>query len=170
MICPRHEETRKVAAIVRQRLKTEGAIGAADHVVIVLRRMDLGSESYRDLLHYAPGRVIGFHTRTSGGFKPGERWKVRETNCETVTLERDGKIRQFKPSAKAKWDVLVPSTMRRNAKSGIKRLPADAGRGPSYLSRFGLCTRLLPRRRGCCGLQREKQAAIPKCCIPRPFF
>jgi hypothetical protein len=107
MICPRHEEARKVAAIVRQQLKAEGAIGAADHAVTVLRRMDLGSESYRDLLHYAPGRVVGFHTRTSGGFKPGKRWTVRETNCETVTLERDGKIRHFKPAAKGKWDVLA---------------------------------------------------------------
>jgi hypothetical protein len=36
---------------------------------------------------------------------------VRETNCETVTLEHNGKVRQFKPSAKGKWDVLVSSTM-----------------------------------------------------------
>jgi hypothetical protein len=36
---------------------------------------------------------------------------VRETNCETATLERNGKVRQFKPSAKGKWDVLVSSTM-----------------------------------------------------------
>jgi conjugative relaxase-like TrwC/TraI family protein len=112
MICPRHDEARKVAAIVRQQLKTEGAIGAAEHAVTVLRRMDLGPESYRDLLHYAPGRVVGFHTRTSGGFKPGEKWTVRETNCETVTLEREGKVRQFKPSDKGKWDVLAPSTMK----------------------------------------------------------
>jgi conjugative relaxase-like TrwC/TraI family protein len=111
MICPRHEEARKVAAIVRQQLKAEGTLGPADHAVTVLRRMDLGSESYRDLLHYAPGRVVGFHTRTSGGFKPGERWTVRETNCETVTLERQGKVRQFRPSAKGKWDVFASSTM-----------------------------------------------------------
>jgi hypothetical protein len=120
MICPRHEEARKVAAIVREQLKTEGAIGVADYVVTVLRRMDLGSESYRDLLHYAPGRVVGFHTRTSGGFKPGERWTVRETNCETVTLERDGKIRHFKPSAKGKWDVLVSSTMQVSAGDQVR--------------------------------------------------
>ena len=36
---------------------------------------------------------------------------MRETNCETVTLESNGKVRQFKPSAKGKWDVLVSSTM-----------------------------------------------------------
>jgi tRNA A37 threonylcarbamoyladenosine biosynthesis protein TsaE len=111
MICPRHEEARKVAAIVRQQLKAEGAIGAEDHAVTVLRRMDLGPDSYRDLLHYAPGRLVGFHTRTSGGFNPGERWTVREQNCETVTLERCGKVRQFKPSANGKWDVLISSTM-----------------------------------------------------------
>jgi hypothetical protein len=28
-----------------------------------------------------------------------------------VTLERNGKVRQFKPFAKGKWDVLVPSMM-----------------------------------------------------------
>jgi hypothetical protein len=55
--------------------------------------------------------VIGFHTRTAGGFRPGEKWTVSETNCETVTIERNGNTRQFKPSAKGKWDVLVSSTM-----------------------------------------------------------
>jgi hypothetical protein len=33
-----------------------------------------------------------------------------ETNCETVMLESNGKVRKFKPSAKGKWDVLVSST------------------------------------------------------------
>jgi hypothetical protein len=64
------------------------SIGAEDHAVTVLRRMDLGAEACRDLLHYAPGQVVGFHSRTAGGFRPGEKWTVRETNCETVTLER----------------------------------------------------------------------------------
>ena len=64
LISPRREEARKV---VRQKLKAEGAIGAEDHAVTVLRRMDLGSEARRDLLHYAPGRVVGFHSRTAGG-------------------------------------------------------------------------------------------------------
>ena len=72
MICPRHEEARKVAAIVRQRLKAQGAIGEEDHGVKVLRRLELGREECRDLLYYAPGRVIGFHTRTSEGFKPAK--------------------------------------------------------------------------------------------------
>jgi hypothetical protein len=46
-----------------------------------------------------------------GGFRPGEKWTVRETDCESVTLERDGNVRQFKPSAKGKWDVLVSTAM-----------------------------------------------------------
>jgi hypothetical protein len=111
MISPRHEEGRKVAAVVRQKLKAEGAIGAEDHAVTVLCRMDLGSEACRDLLHYVPGRIVNFHSRTAGGFRPGEKWTVRETNCQIVTLESNGKVRQFKPSAKGKWDVLVSSTM-----------------------------------------------------------
>jgi conjugative relaxase-like TrwC/TraI family protein len=111
LISPRHEEARKVAALVRRKLKAEGALGAEDHAVTVLRRMDLGSEACRDLLHYAPGRVVGFHSRTAGGFRPGEKWTVKETNCQTVTLESNGKVRQFQPSAKGKWDVFVSSTM-----------------------------------------------------------
>ena len=96
---------------MRRQLKAEGAIGTEDHTVKVLRRLDLGQEACRDLLHYAPGRVVGFHKRTAGGFKPGEKWMVRQTNCETVTLERNGKVREFKPFAKGKWDVLVSSAM-----------------------------------------------------------
>ena len=83
-----------------------------DRAVTVLRRMDLGPEEDGDLLRYAPGRVVGFHSRTAGGFRPGEKWTVRETNCETMTLERNGKARLFKLSANGKWDVLVSSTMR----------------------------------------------------------
>jgi conjugative relaxase-like TrwC/TraI family protein len=68
-----------------QQLKAEGAIGAEDHAVTVLRRMDLGSEARRDLLHYAPGRVVGFHSRTAGGFRPGEKWtkgnELRDRNA-----------------------------------------------------------------------------------------
>jgi hypothetical protein len=56
--------------------------------------------------------VVEFHTRTAGGFRPGEKWTVRETNCETATLECNGQARQFKPPAKGKWDVLVASTMK----------------------------------------------------------
>jgi hypothetical protein len=82
-----------------------------DHAVTVLRRMDLGPEACRDPLHYAPGRVVAFHSRASGGFRAGEKWTVRETDCEAVTLESNGKVRQFKPSAKGKWDVLVSSTI-----------------------------------------------------------
>jgi len=111
MISPRHEEARKVDSVVRERLKAEGAIGIENYPVSVLRRMDLGPESYRDLLHYTPGRVVGFHTHTAGGFRPGEKWTVRQINCETVTLERNGQVRQFKPSATGKWDVLVSSMM-----------------------------------------------------------
>jgi conjugative relaxase-like TrwC/TraI family protein len=99
------------AKLEEEQLLDLGAIGAEDHTVTVLRRMDLGPEACRDLLHYSPGRVVGFHSRTAGGFKPGEKWTVKQTNCETLTLERDGKVREFKPSAKGKWDVLVPSTM-----------------------------------------------------------
>jgi gamma-glutamyl:cysteine ligase YbdK (ATP-grasp superfamily) len=39
MISPRHEEARKVATVVRQQLKAEGAIGREDYEVTALRRI-----------------------------------------------------------------------------------------------------------------------------------
>lgn len=66
MISPRHEEARKMASAVRERLKAEGAIGFENHPVSVLRRMDLGPESCRDLLHYVPGRVGAPRRNQSG--------------------------------------------------------------------------------------------------------
>jgi len=79
--------------------------------VTVLRRMDLGSEARRDLLHYAPGRIVAFHSCSVGRFRPGEKWTVTQANCETVMLGRNGKVREFHPSAKGKWDIFVSSTM-----------------------------------------------------------
>src|ERR1700760_2610465 len=38
-------EAHKVASVVRERLKAHGAIGAEDHAVKVLRRLDLGPEA-----------------------------------------------------------------------------------------------------------------------------
>jgi hypothetical protein len=54
---------------------------------------------------------VAFHSCSVGGFRPGEKWTVTQANCETVMLERNGKVREFKPSAKGKWDVFVSSTM-----------------------------------------------------------
>ena len=48
MITPRHDEARKVAAVVRHQLKAEGAIGRENYPVTVLRRMDLGPEARID--------------------------------------------------------------------------------------------------------------------------
>jgi ATP-dependent exoDNAse (exonuclease V) alpha subunit len=54
---------------------------------------------------------VAFHSCSVGGFRPGEKWTVTQANCETVMLERNGKVREFKPSDKGKWDVFVSSTM-----------------------------------------------------------
>jgi hypothetical protein len=45
---------------------------------------------------------------------------VTQANCETVMLERNGKVREFKPSAKGKWDVFVSSTMQVNVGDQIR--------------------------------------------------
>ena len=74
--------------------------------------------------------MVGFHTRTAGGFRPGEKWTVRQTNCETATLERYGQVRQFKPSAKGKWDALVSSMMQVSVGDQI-RGTAGFGEGKS---------------------------------------
>jgi hypothetical protein len=70
MISPRHDEARKVAAVVRHQLKAEGAIGAEDHELTVLRRMDLGPSVPGPLtLRAWPGSGIEIPAKTVVKFR-----------------------------------------------------------------------------------------------------
>jgi conjugative relaxase-like TrwC/TraI family protein len=106
---PIHSEARQVASIVRDTLKAEGKIGAEDHALRRLTRIDVEGVELRDPLHYQQGRVVVFHTKTKGGFKTGQKWQVRECiQAGRVILEREGKTRTFNPNAKGKWNIYEP--------------------------------------------------------------
>jgi len=68
---------------------------------------------------------------------------VRETNCETVTLESNGKVRQFKPSAKGKWDLFVSSTMQVSVGDQI-RVTAGFREGKNVLKNNDVARVLVP--------------------------
>jgi AAA domain len=101
MVCPVHSEAREAAALVRQTLKDEGKIEKADHSVDRLQRLSVDDIELRDPRHYESGRVISFHTKVKGGFRPGEKWKVLGDG----TVERNGVNKPFDPTIKGKWSV-----------------------------------------------------------------
>jgi hypothetical protein len=45
-------------------------------------------------MNYEPGRVVVFHKRSRGGFRPGEQWKVsgRDHDGTVVTLYEIGRL------------------------------------------------------------------------------
>ena len=78
MLSPRHKEARKVAAVVRQQLKAQGAIGGGGSCGHRSAPHGSRARSVPGPLALRAGRVVGFHRRTMGGFRPGEKWTVRE--------------------------------------------------------------------------------------------
>jgi conjugative relaxase-like TrwC/TraI family protein len=102
---PVHAEARAAAAIVRETLKSEGLIEQEDHTITRLTRLDVDGLELRDPLHYQEGRVVSFHCKAAGGFKPGQKWRVKGLDGETIQLERDGITKTFNPRVKGKWSV-----------------------------------------------------------------
>jgi conjugative relaxase-like TrwC/TraI family protein len=103
---PVHAEARAAAQIVRETLKDEGLIAKEDHKLTRLVRLELEGLELRDPLHYQPGRVIVFHTKTKGGFKAGQKWEIAESLAGgRFKLRRDSVTRDFDPSQRGKWNV-----------------------------------------------------------------
>ena len=98
MICPRHEEARKVAAIVRQQLKAQGAIGAEEHALTIFPPYRISAPRILPgpltLPAWPSGRIPYAH---GGRVRPGEKWTVRQNELQTPVNTRasNGQVRQF---------------------------------------------------------------------------
>jgi hypothetical protein len=99
--------------MARQELKERGLVAKQDHAVTVLRRLDLQPAEQRDAVHHQPGRVVSFHRRTRVGFRPGQKWTVRQVSeaLGVAILERGGIVRELDLSAKGRWDVFTCATL-----------------------------------------------------------
>jgi conjugative relaxase-like TrwC/TraI family protein len=111
MASPMHNEARQAAALVRQAMKTEGMIEQEDHELTRLVRVDREEIELRDPLHYQEGRVISFHTKVAGGFRPNEHWRVLEQQDGEIRLERKGETKRFDPTSKGKWSIYETDTL-----------------------------------------------------------
>jgi hypothetical protein len=104
---PVHAEAREAAAIVRETLKGEGLIEQEDHTVTRLSRLNLEGVELKDPLHYQDRRVVAFHTKVNGGFRPGEKWEVIERQADGMfKLQREGAVKTFNPVSKGKMERL----------------------------------------------------------------
>jgi hypothetical protein len=103
---PTHFEARAAAEMVRNILKGEGKIEAQDHTVYRLSRLRVEGKELRDPIHYQPGRVIAFHTKTRTGFMPGTKWQVVENQADgLVKVQWEGVTKLFNPSTKGDWKI-----------------------------------------------------------------
>jgi AAA domain-containing protein len=97
MISPRHEEARKVAAVVRHRLKAESAIGAEDHAVTV-------SSPHGSRARSVPGPLT-LRARPSGRIPYAHGGRVsarREVDREGTKLrDRDARVQWKRPTVQA---------------------------------------------------------------------
>ena len=80
-----------LTTVVRDKMKQEGLITGQEHVVGRLQKLNLSESQQRDAVNYEHGRVVLFHKRSRGGFRPGEQWEVpRRDQDGTVIVQRHG--------------------------------------------------------------------------------
>jgi conjugative relaxase-like TrwC/TraI family protein len=103
---PVHAEAREAAAIVRETLKGEGLIAEDDHRITRLARLAAEGVELKDPLHYQIGRVVTFHTKVAGGFRPGEKWQVAERlSADMFVFARENERKNFDLTSKGKWSL-----------------------------------------------------------------
>jgi hypothetical protein len=60
----------------------------------------------KDPLHYQIRRVVTFHTKVAGGFRPGEKWQVAERlNATMFIFTRGSERKNFDLTSKGKWSL-----------------------------------------------------------------
>lgn len=111
LACPIHAEAREITRVVREAEKAEGLIAQENHRVTRIKKLNVDGPELRDPIHYQAGRVVAFHTKVNGGFKPGEKWQVIEPEDGTVRLRRGDVAKAFDPALKGKWDLYESAEM-----------------------------------------------------------
>ena len=87
VIALRHSHGDAIAAATRQRLKAEGLLGAQDHSVTRLERVDLTDAQRSDPVCYRPGQIVQFHRLAEGGFKAGKQYEVKRVQAGRVMVQ-----------------------------------------------------------------------------------
>jgi ATP-dependent exoDNAse (exonuclease V) alpha subunit len=93
IIAPTHGEGRRIAAAVREELRSQGLIGQAEQHFTRLEKLNLTKAQREDAINYLPGHVVEFHRRASGRFKSGEQWHVVGSQGRKEIVERNGERR-----------------------------------------------------------------------------
>jgi hypothetical protein len=130
---PIHAEAREAAAIVRETLKGEGLIAEDDHRITRLSRLAAEGVELKDPLHYQIGRVVAFHTKVAGGFRPGEKWQVAERLSATMfVIARGSERKNFDLTSKGKWSLYDTEEMVISAGDQIRITEGFRERGVGF--------------------------------------
>ena len=111
LACPIHAEAREITKVVREAERAEGLIAQESHRVTRIKKLPLEGLELKDPIHYQSGRVVAFHTKVNGGYRPGELWRVAESEDGTLRLCRGEQRKAFDPSLKGKWDLYESAEM-----------------------------------------------------------
>jgi hypothetical protein len=86
-------------------------ITGQEHVVGRLQKLNLSESQQRDPMNYEHGRVVVFHKRSRGGFKPGEQWEVsRGDHDGTVIVQRHGQEKPLDLDTAQNFEVYAAAT------------------------------------------------------------
>ena len=92
-------------------MKQEGLITGQEHVVGRLQKFNLSESQQRDSMNYEHGRVVVFHKRSRGGFRPGEQWEVsRRDHDGTVIVQRHGQEKPLDLDTAQNFEVYAAAT------------------------------------------------------------
>jgi hypothetical protein len=92
-------------------MKHEGIITGQEHVVGRLQKLSLSESQQRDSINYEHGRVVVFHKRSRGGFRPGEQWEVSRCNHDgTVIVQRHGQEKPMDLGTAQNFEVYAAAT------------------------------------------------------------
>lgn len=92
VVSPTHREGARIVSEIRSELRKRDYLGKDERQVLQLTSDDLTTSERRDLMHYAPGRVVEFQ-QNAKGFRKGQRLL---TGRDSVPLDHAEKFQLYK--------------------------------------------------------------------------
>jgi conjugative relaxase-like TrwC/TraI family protein len=140
IVAPTHAECRAIADAVRNQQRMGGILGAEDHAVTRLGKLNLTISQKRDPINYDVGQVIEFHRRAKGGFKSGERWEVARAELgAAVVVAKAGEEKLLPLDQANTFDLYVTEQISLAAGDAV-RITKNFRAGGSKFRNNELCT------------------------------
>lgn len=131
VIAPVHRDGEAFAVALSERMRQEGLMGQERYELTRLDPLNLTLARRQDWSCYRPGQVVEFHRPASGGFCPGQQWRVIESNDQGVRVQRKGCQKLLPLEQAERWRVYEPKALEVSVGSSLQvtRKTADLRTG-----------------------------------------